>query len=58
MALDWSCSEWKSSFLDLDRWNLTNSTLMLSESFRSESESGDHCASLRLDFLPPYGWNT
>lgn len=30
-----------------DKWNLTNSTLTLSESLRSLSANGDHCASFR-----------
>jgi hypothetical protein len=43
----------KFNILDLDRWNLTNSTLIESESLRSLSDSGDHCASFSADFLPP-----
>ena len=53
----------KLTFRDRDRWNLTNSTLTLSESLRSLSASelrSDWLPSrleLPPDFLaPPYGW--
>ena len=45
-------------FLALVKWNLTNSTLILSESLRSLSANGENCDCSRCpDFLPPpYGW--
>jgi hypothetical protein len=40
-------SHWKLSLRLRDRWNFTNSTLTLRESFRSLSANGDHCASFK-----------
>jgi hypothetical protein len=40
-------SHWKLSLRLRDKWNFTNSTFTLRESFRSLSASGDHCASFK-----------